>query len=135
MGQQKVSADEKRGVAVVTVDYDLEEMFQKGASEELRSAILGAYDRLVEEKKAIASLKKLCVVVIEAKTVGSPLLRALFELYKKIAAEGGEVRVAGFPPDYKEVLNALGMSALRGFSLSRSEDEALKELAPPAAPT
>jgi len=119
-----VKAKVQDGVVVLNVTYDDEEMLRPTAGEELRAAMLEKYDDLAKQRPD-------CVVVLDTDQVGSPLVGALFELYKRIISRRGELRVAGYPPDYMELLNALGVTRLRGFHLSSGgEAGALAELNP-----
>ena len=43
---------------------------------------------------------KSCFVNIDADVAASPLVRALFDLYKRVKQEGGELVCAGYPIDY-----------------------------------
>jgi hypothetical protein len=68
-------------------------------------------------------------VSIKAKTAGSPLVRAIFELYKVVSAEAATLFCASYPENYMESLTTLGLPALPGFKLTKTLEEALQEAA------
>jgi len=124
-----VKAEITQGIVVATVGYGLEQMLQEGAAKELSRRLLEEYQRQMDEaKKAGTARTGSCVVVIKAETAGSPLVRALFELYKAVTAEGGQVICVGYPSDYIDSLTELGLPSLHGFSLAASQEAAIKTL-------
>ena len=70
-----------------------------------------------------------CVVVIKASTAGSPLIRALLELYKTVTANGGQLRLVDYPLEFRHSLSTLGFRTLPGFAHSATIDKAVEELA------
>ena len=114
---------------VLTVSYGEAQMLKPDARQELSKAFTQAYES--EERDAP------CIVVIEADTGGSPLVRALFALYNSVTkARGHHLVIVGYPLEYLHSLNALGLTALPKFRLeTRKLDDALALLAPPQAPS
>ena len=71
-----------------------------------------------------------CVVKIDSEVAGSPVVRALFELWREVVEKrGGQVICVGYPEDYLYSLTSLGLPALNGFSLASTEEEAVERLA------
>jgi len=64
------------------------------------------------------SQTKSCVVQIDAVVVGTPVIRALLELYQLIRANGGCLICVGYPPRYISMLNTLGVQRLSHFRLA-----------------
>jgi len=100
-------------------------MLQRGAARQLFDELVGEYNDLLEKGAKTRSP----VVIIEASTAGSPLVRALFDLYKTVEAGGGQVIVVGYPSQYIASLTALGLTALPGFFTTNSKQDALTRLA------
>ena len=119
VSQKKVS-----GISVVELSFDPELMFQKGARLTLSEELTRAYNDLKEDKGNPG-----CVVVIKASTAGSPVIRALLELYKTVTANGGQLRLVDYPQDFRDSLSTLGFRSLPGFAHSATIEKAVKELA------
>ena len=112
------------GLIVLNVRYSPQLMFQAEAFQLLSSELVNEYNKMIaQDPKSTSS-----VVVINASAAGSPLDKALFELYKEVEARSGQIIVVGYPADYTVGLNALGLPTLPGFSLANSRDEALSRL-------
>ena len=126
MGTQTehVTPKDQHRVPVMEVSFEAELMFQKGARQTLSQELTGVYNGLKEDKGNPG-----CVVVIKASTAGSPLIRALLELYKTVTASRGQLRLVDYPPDFRDSLSTLGFRSLPGFNHSATIDEAVKELA------
>ena len=97
-------------------------MFQKGARQTLSQELTGAYNGLKDNRKPG------CVVVIKATTAGSPVIRALLELYKTVTANSGELRLVDYPRDFRDSLSTLGFRSLPGFAHSATTNEAVRAL-------
>ncbi len=122
--QVDVRSTTDRGAPVLTVRYSAGEMFRMATAKELTSSLIGGYEERLTEKPPIRS----CIVVIESETAGSPLDRALFELYKRVVAEGQELFCVNYPADYIHSLTSLGLPSLKGFVLKSSRETAIKDL-------
>lgn len=122
---QHVASIDKFSIPVVEVSFEPDLMFQKGARQTLAEELTGAYKALKEEKGPE------CVVVIQASTAGSPLIRALLELYKTVTANGGQLRLVDYPLEFRDSLAALGFRSLPGFAHAATIDKAVEELAAP----
>lgn len=121
-----VTATSDRGVVVLQVSYGPELMLAQSASTVLSEELVNTYKQ--EANQSTALVTQSCVVVIEAETAGSPLVRALFELYRTVYAGGGQVICVHFPSDYIDSLTTLGLTTLPGFSLAGSKEEAISRL-------
>ncbi len=118
-------------VVILVVRYGPELMLSLTAHETLSAKLVKAYE---EESAKDASVKtNSCIVMIEAETAGSPIVRALFELYKTVYAGSGQVICVGYPQDYIDSLTTLGLTGLAGFSLANTKQEALGRLNKPSA--
>jgi hypothetical protein len=113
------------GVAVLTIDYGFEQMLRQEAATEISVKLIEEYKKQMQDPQ---TTMRSCVVVIKAETAGSPLVRALFELYKEVNAGTGQVVVASFPADYIDSLTFLGLTDLDGFETARDETAALAQL-------
>lgn len=125
MDKPSVRGVVERGIPVLTMNYDAERMFQEEASKELSSQLVDAYESLLEEKELQT---KSCIVLVEAETAGSRLVRALFELFKRVVSEGRQLICVDYPADYIYSLTSLGLPALEGFSLASTKEEAISRL-------
>jgi hypothetical protein len=123
VSEVEVSGTVEDGVRVLIVSYGPEQMFQRDASSTLSRKLVSEYHDLGSLHLSSSS----CVVVIEAQTAGSALLRALFELYKEVTGIGGQLICAGYPSDYLEGITSSGLSELPGFILASDKREALKK--------
>ena len=123
---QHVSPKKEFSIPVVELSFDPELMFQKGARQTLAQELTGAYKELKKDKG-----KPGCVVVIKATTAGSPLIRALLELYKTVTANKGELRLVNYPREFRDSLATLGFRSLPGFDHAATIEEAVEEVATP----
>lgn len=136
----KVESKVRDRVIVLSIGYGAELIFAEKARERVRDALREHYrSKLGDEKqkqqgqedKVITSS---CVVVITADTAGSPLVRALFDLWEEVTRGGrgpGQLICASYPDDYIVSLTALGLPTLPGFRLAKDEEEAIKILTKP----
>ncbi len=113
-----------RGIPVLTISYGAGEMFRTESARELTSQMVEGYEKSLAEEPPNRS----CIAVIESETAGSPLDRALFELYKRVVAEGQQLLCVNYPAAYIHSLASLGLPTLKGFGLRSSQETAIKEL-------
>ena len=117
------------GVVVLSLDYGRELLLREDAPKRLSEELLRRYKELQENEKPATSS---AVVEIKAKDAGSPVVRALFELWKEVVGNrGGQVVCVSYPQDYIDSLTTLGLPALPGFSLAATVSDALRRLAQP----
>ena len=121
---QHVAPKNEFSIPVVELSFEPDLMFQKGARQTLSQELTGVYNGLKEDKG-----KPGCVVVIKASTAGSPVIRALLELYKTVTANDGQLRLVDYPRDFRDSLSALGFRSLPGFAHSATIDKGVEELA------
>ena len=121
---QHVSRKTGFPIPVVEVSFEPELMFQRGAQQTLTQELTGAYKELKKDTG-----KPGCVVVIKASTAGSPVIRALLELYKTVTANGGQLRLVDYPREFREGLSTLGFRSLPGVAHSATVNDAVREVA------
>ncbi len=116
----EVGGKEIDGIPVLEIDYDDNQMFRP------RIAPLLA-EKLVERYRSLPTQEPppVCIVHIKAKVAGSPLVRAVFELYKVLSADSGTLFCASYPVNFMESLTSLGLTALPGFKLAATLEEAM----------
>ena len=110
------------GVPLIEVDYAASQMFLPKTSELLAEKLVARYKELTEQQEAAP---RACILWIRAKTAGSPLVRAIFELYKVLHADAATLFCAAYPENYMESLTSLGLPALPGFKLTETVEKAL----------
>ena len=120
---QHVAPNEEFDIPVVEVSFEPELMFLKGARQSLAEQLTDVYKARKE-----ATGKPGCVVVIKASTAGSPLIRALLELYKTVTANDGQLRLVDYPREFRDSLSTLGFRSLPGFAHSATSNDAVRDL-------
>jgi hypothetical protein len=105
------------------VNYVPAEMFKPHTAKLLAEQFIENYRNLTTIPVSGAK-RNICIVVIKATVAGSPLVRALFDLYKVVVADSAKLICVSFPEDYMDSLTGLGLPALPGFKLASSLDEA-----------
>ena len=120
---QHVAPKNEFDIPVVEVSFDPDLMFQKGARQTLSIELTGAYNGLKEDKGNPG-----CVVIFKGSTAGSPLIRALLQLYKTVTANGGQLRLVDYPWEFRDSLANLGFRSLPGFAHSKNTEEAMREI-------
>ena len=125
----EVTGSVKDGVVVLALDYGRELLLREDAPKRLSEELMRRYKELQDKEKPATSST---VVEIKAKDAGSPVVRALFELWKEVVGNrGGQVVCASYPQDYIDSLTTLGLPALPGFSLAATVSDALRRVAQP----
>ena len=104
------------------VDYTASQMFLPKTGELLAEKLVEKYRTLVEQRDGAPHA---CVLRVKARTAGSPLVRAIFELYKVLHADAATLYCAEYPENYMESLTSLGLPALPGFTLTETVERAL----------
>ena len=123
----QVTGEVKNGVVVLSLDYGRELLLREDAPARLSEELTRRYQELLDRHKPRTVS---AVVEIKAKDAGSPVVRALFELWKKVVGgQSGQVVCVNYPQDYIDSLTALGLPALPGFSLAATVDDALRRVA------
>ena len=124
----RVEGKVEQGVILLTVHYSDELLLKTGSSKRLSKELTDKYQEF--RKKERVGVKNIsCVVDIQSEIAGSPLVRALFELWKEVVSkEGGQVVCVNYPADYLDSLTSLGLPTLPGFSLAETKEEAIQKL-------
>jgi hypothetical protein len=107
---------------VLTVGYGPQVMLETSGST-ISQRLIEKYNSLVPEAQ-----NRSCAVIVNAETAGTPLVRALFEIYKTVMQGGGKVVVANYPKEDIDSLAVLGLLDLDGFELAADEEDAFKKL-------
>jgi hypothetical protein len=140
--KSSVSGDDKWRVAILEIGYGREFSAGPDESSELSQELIAEYEYRRSGKRAqepapelsppLAGKEKAtstsCVVVLDANTAGSPLLKALRNLHSRVSSEKGNLAVVGFPPRFIALLNSLGLPSYKDFLLSRDKDSAVAEV-------
>jgi hypothetical protein len=120
--QVQVIGSVEEGVIVLTLDYDRELLLKTGFAERLGKVLTERYQEIRKKEKTTATS---CVVDAQSKVAGSPVVRALFDLWKEVVEkEGGQVVCINYPQDYIPSVTSLGLTGLPGFSLADSKQDA-----------
>jgi hypothetical protein len=132
MAEVQIKGCVEQGLVVLDITYGQELLFRPETSKRLGEALIAEYQ---EQRRTAQPPATSCVVVIHSLVAGSPLLRALFELWKIVADENrGKVVCVDYPVDFIDALTALGLNQLGGFSLAGTKAEAFREAAPRETP-
>jgi hypothetical protein len=127
----QIDAKVVQGVVMLSVRYDRSFFLEKDAGKRL-GADLVERRRQVRGEKATEVRSPSCVVEIHADVAGSALVRALIDLWRAVVQDEGRVVCVGYPEDYLHSLRSLiGYPYPRRFSVVRTREEALQELARP----
>jgi hypothetical protein len=97
-------------------------MFLPKTGELLAEKLVDRYKTLTEQREGAPHA---CILWIKARTAGSPLVRAIFELYKVLHADQATLYCAAYPVNYMESLTALGLPTLPGCTLTETVEKAL----------
>jgi hypothetical protein len=122
-GYFSVTAEVAAGVPILTLTYGPEGMLQT-TGPELSAALIAEYRKKRSDSSAESSS---LIFVIDADTAGSPLIRALVDVYRAVA-EKGKLFCVGYPRDFLPGLNALGVTSLPDFCIAPTVDSALQSL-------
>jgi hypothetical protein len=115
------------GVPVLKAKYAPSYLLKERSAKLLSERLVEKYREL--SKAATDSEKKACILVIASTVAGSPVVRAIFELYKVVHADGATLYCASYPENYMHSLTSLGLPALPGFKLTKALGEALELVA------
>lgn len=113
------------GVIVLTIRYGKDLLLQDKARTQLSEEIVAAY-RKSRDSAGNEAKTSSCIVMIESEVAGSPLVRALYELWQEVTIKGaGQVVCVDYPDDYIDTLTSLGLPSLAGFTLAHSKEQAI----------
>lgn len=124
----QVDSTVEDGVMVLSVTLGKELLFSTGAGSRLSDDLLTHYrDTLEKDGKALST--KSCIVDIQSEVAGSPLVRALYNLWEEVFRnQAGQVICVNYPDEYIDSLTSLGLPSLPGFSLDVNKTQAIKRL-------
>ena len=115
----QIKSEIRDGIPILELDYGPNTMFRAQVADLLAEKLVSEY------RAGRPSHSVVCVLNIKANTAGSPLVRAIFELYNVVSADSGTLYCSGYPSNYMESLTSLGLPALPGFKLTKTLDEAV----------
>lgn len=129
-GNVQVAAAVERGVIVLTLNYDRELLFETTAPKLLSDQLLEQY-RATRKDSTVKTDS--CIVEMKTEVAGSPVVRALSQLWREVVAgKAGQVVCVNYPHQYIDSLTTLGLLGMDGFALANTREEALNRLAPRA---
>jgi hypothetical protein len=116
------------GVVLLTIRYSPEVLIKTGAHERFSRELMKCYQTIRGKERERVKTNS-CIVEIQSDVAGSPMVRALFDLWREIAGkESGQLVCVGYPQDYLDSLTALGLTTLPGFSLAGTRVQAVQKL-------
>jgi hypothetical protein len=116
------------GVIVLAISYSHELLMRTEAPKRLSKEVMECYQRLREQKVGTIETNS-CIVEINSDVAGSPVVRALFELWREVTGrESGQVICVNYPQDYIASLTSLGLPSLGGFGLALTKEAAIQKL-------
>jgi len=114
------------GVPLIKVTYDGDVFQAASSSANFSSEILSHYDKALGSSPGPEV--KSVVVEIHADVAGSSLIRGLFDLYRSVVRNKGQIVCVGFPKDYIPSLTSLGLLDQSHFSLGMDTPSAIAQL-------
>jgi hypothetical protein len=117
-----VSGSFEQGVVMLTLKYNEDLHVKNEFPSVLRDEMCKVYEQQAGANGAS------CIVTIAATRAGSSVVRAVFELYKKVRAAGGKMACVQFPVRSMFSLTALGLPRLDYFILAPTREKALELL-------
>jgi hypothetical protein len=111
------------GAVEINASYPESAMIDAGFDEPLGQRLIERYEELGQKQS-----NRDCILTLKAKVAGSPVIKAIYELWKVVRAHSGTLICANYPPDYVRALTDLGLPSLPGFELCSSTEEARKML-------
>jgi hypothetical protein len=121
MNEPLITGESTQGVGVITLQYGPEQMMTPGA--EIGSKLVAKYAELRE-----TTHNPSVVVDIKADTAGSPVIRALYDLYRNVRSNRGQLLCVGYPHDYLPSLYSLGLPDRPGFTMEIGLEDAIKRI-------
>lgn len=83
------------------------------------------------EKYSSSLQQSSCLVVVEAATAPSPLIRLIYRIFKACRKKGGTLYVCDFPDEFQISLSTLALTEQPGFRLRPDEESVLDEINAP----
>src|SRR3954463_10627904 len=123
-GELSVQDEVRNGVRLIRVDYSADDFQSPTTASSIQSEILKRYNLALGKSASVKS----CVIELRADVAGSSLLRGIYELYRTVLRNRGEVVCVGFPQDYLPSLTSLGLLDQANFSLGTDTSSAISRL-------
>ena len=124
----KVDESVDQGVILLILTFNPEFLLEKGAGDRLGTELAAHYRRLLSENQQGQVTTPSCIVQFEPEIAGSTIVRALFELWKEVNRNKGQLVIFGYPNDFIPSLTSLGLPSLSGFTLANSKQDAFSRL-------
>ena len=118
----------EQGVILLILTFNPEFLLEKGAGERLGTELAEHYLRLFNGNQQAQVTTPSCIVQFEPEIAGSTIVRALFELWKEVNRNKGQLVIFGYPYDFIPSLTSLGLPSLSGFTLANSKQDAFSKL-------
>lgn len=115
-----VTASVVDAVIVLTMDYPNKSATDHDVIEELGRCLCEGY-------RAHAEPRSHCVLAILPDVAGSRIVAAIFETYKVVDQNKGQLYLVGYPNEYLASMTALGMTTLPRFHMANTVAEAIEE--------
>lgn len=118
-----IEAAVREGVVEITASYPEFAISDTGFDEPFRKQLVQSYEELAQTQE-----NRDCILTLEVKVAGSPVVKAIYELWKAVRARLGVLILADYPPDYVRALTDLGLPSLPGFELVSNTNEAREKM-------
>ncbi len=115
----------EQGVVVLEVKYQDSALFKDSSYEEL-SLELQKLDQKVRKDRSQDIKTPSCIIRILSRSAGTVLIRALFDHWQVVSANGGRLVCTDYPKAYLPSLRVLGLNKLPGFHLADSLNDAVQ---------
>jgi hypothetical protein len=119
----KVEPAVRQGVIEITASYPEFAMTDAGFDEPFRQQLVQSYEKLAKTQE-----NPNCILTLKVEVAGSPVVKAIYELWKAVRARLGVLILADYPPDYVRALTDLGLPSLPGFELVSNTNEAREKM-------
>ncbi|MGA2988055.1 MAG: hypothetical protein ABSG32_30100 [Terriglobia bacterium] len=111
------------GVIEITATYPEFAISDAGFDEPFRKQLVQSYEKLAQTQE-----NRDCILTLKVKVAGSPVVKAIYELWKVVRARSGFLILADYPPNYVRALTDLGLPSLPGFDLVSDTNEARQKM-------
>jgi hypothetical protein len=113
----------REGAVEITASYPEFAIIDAGFDEPFRQRLVESYEKLAQTQAS-----RDCILTLNVKVAGSPVVKAIYELWKAVRARLGVLVLANYPPDYVRALTDLGLPSLPGFELCSNTNEAREKM-------
>ena len=117
----------KGSVICLIIKYNEDFLLTKESRHKIKDEFVDSYQKMLNDNPNLNT--KSCIVEIKSKTAGSRLVRALFELWKKVNIHpNSQIICVGYPEDYIDSLISLGLTSIENFDLAPNKDIAFAKI-------